>query len=145
MKLFLDTNVLVAACLEEHEHHGRALPLVQTIHEKKVEGFASAHTLLEMLATLTRLPRSPRILPMQAATLLEENVMKRFSVVSLTAKEYAELARRLGREGIIGGQAYDALHLECARKSGADRIYTFNVRHFQSLADDTMRPRIVSP
>ena len=36
----------------------------------------------------------------------------------------------------IGARVYDALHLQCAKKAGCDRIYTFNVRHFRQLAPD---------
>ena len=133
MKIFLDTNVLVAACVEEHEHHARALPLVESVHDGKVEGVVSAHSLLETYAILTRLPRSPRITPLQAAQLVEENIVEHFGVVALTGKDYGALAHRLGQENIVGGKAYDALHLECASKSGAERIYTFNVRHFMEL------------
>ncbi|MBI4664421.1 MAG: PIN domain-containing protein [Verrucomicrobia bacterium] len=144
MKWFLDTNVPVAACVAEHEHHARALPLVESVHQAKAEGFISAHSLLETYSILTRLPRSPRISPSQAATLVQENVINHFTVVALTAKEYGELAARLGRNSIIGGQAYDALHLECAEKCGAEQIYTFNVRHFAGLAAH-LSEKIVAP
>ena len=88
MKVFLDTNVLVAACVEDHEYHSRALPLMQSVHNGRSQGFVSAHSLLEMFAILTRLPRSPRILPLQAEVLVQENVINRFKVVALTAREY---------------------------------------------------------
>ena len=42
MKVVLDTNVLVAACEADHEHHARALPVVETVHEGHAEGFVSA-------------------------------------------------------------------------------------------------------
>src|SRR6185436_548693 len=100
----------------------------------KAEGFVSGHSLIEAYSILTRLPCSPRIIPMQATSLVEENILKHFTAVCLTAKEHGELLRRMGKDGTTGGQAYDALHLECARKSRAERIFTFNVRHFQSLA-----------
>jgi predicted nucleic acid-binding protein len=134
MKLFLDTNVLVAACIADHEHHARAVPLVQTVHDGKAEGFVSGHSLLEAHAILTRLPRSPRITAIEASMLISDNIAKHFSVVALTGKEYSELARKLGQNSVIGGKSYDMLHLCCAEKSGADRIYTFNVRHFSELA-----------
>ena len=134
MKVFLDTNVLVAACVAEHEHHARSLPLVQSIHKGEKAGFVSAHTVLEVYAILTRLPRSPRILPVQGVSLVQENILKHFSIVALTGKEYGELVSELGRHSIGGGQVYDALHLRCAEKSGADQILTLNARHFASLA-----------
>jgi predicted nucleic acid-binding protein len=134
MKDFLDTNVLLAACVADHEHHTRALPVVQKIQEGRNEGFVSAHSLLEMHAVLTRLPRIPRITPQQAAALITDNVVKHFSVVALTGKEYGELCLRLGNENVTGGKAFDALHLACAGKCGADRIFTFNVDDFRQLA-----------
>ncbi len=47
--------------------------------------------------------------------------------------------------GVEGGKNYDALLLAAGRKSGADRIYTTNVRHFHSLADEELRARIMAP
>jgi predicted nucleic acid-binding protein len=134
MKDFLDTNVLVAACVADHEHHARALPVVQAIHAGRAEGFVSAHSLLETHSILTRLPRAPRISSMQASRLIADNIVKYFSVVALTGGEYAELSLQLGQNNIVGGKTYDALHLACAEKCGADRIYTFNVRDFAQLA-----------
>ncbi|MGA3179173.1 MAG: PIN domain-containing protein [Verrucomicrobiota bacterium] len=134
MKDFLDTNVLVAACVADHEHHARALPVVQKVHQGKAQGYVSAHSLLETHATLTRLPRVPRISSMQASTLIADNILKHFSVVALTAKEYSQLSLNLGETNAVGGKAYDVLHLACAEKCRADRIYTFNVREFMQLA-----------
>src|SRR5207253_8047204 len=135
----LDTNILVAACIEEHEHHDRAWPLLDSVKKGHDLGFTSAHAILEAYSILTRLPRSPRILSQQAAALIEANVATKLTAISLTSKEYTELVLRLGKEGIIGGQVYDALHLACARKSGADRIYSFNARHFQLIAPEALR------
>ena len=145
MKVFVDTSVLVAACIEEHVHHERGLAVLDAIHGGADEGFASGHAALEAYSTLTRMPRSPRILPAQARALIEENIVDGMTLVALTGREYGQLISRLGVEGTLGGQAYDALHLACAEKCGAERIYTFNVRHFQSLASTALRPRIVAP
>jgi predicted nucleic acid-binding protein len=144
VKDFLDTNVLVAACVDDHEHHARALPVVQTIHDGKAEGFVSAHSLLETHAILTRLPRVPRISPLQASTLIAGNIVKYFSVVALTGKEYSDLSLKLGQDNIVGGKAYDVLHMKCAEKCAADRIYTFNVRDFMQIAGH-LSGRITAP
>jgi predicted nucleic acid-binding protein len=144
VKTFFDTSVLVAACVEEHEHHGRALTAVQLVYQGKVEGYVSVHSILEVYSVLTHLPRSPRIMPLQASALVEENILKRFSVLALTAKEYGDLVRRLGRDGTAGGQAYDALQIECAGKCQAERIYTFNVRHFSGVAAH-LAAKVIAP
>ena len=141
MKVFLDT---IAACIADHEHHTRALPVVQTVHQQRVQGFVSGHGLLEAHSTLTRLPRTPRISALQAATLITENITKHFSIVALSGKEYAELSTTLGQAGITGGKSYDILHLACAEKSKADRIFTFNFQDFIELAAH-LRHKIVAP
>jgi predicted nucleic acid-binding protein len=134
VKAFFDTNVLVAACVEAHEHHDRALPLLESVLQGRTEGIVSAHSLLETHAVLTKLPRVPRMLPQQAASLIQENIVKPFTVVALTAREHMDLVVTLGREGVLGGRVYDALHLRCAEKAGVDRLYTFDQRHFELLA-----------
>jgi len=144
MKDFLDTNVVVAACVLDHEHHARALPIVQKIHDGEAEGFLSAHSILETHAILTRLPRAPRISALQASTLIADNITKHFTIVALTGREYGELSLKLGQNNIVGGRVYDALHLACAEKCGADRIFTFNIRDFTQLAGP-LAPKITAP
>jgi len=144
MKWFLDTNVLVTACVAEHEHHTRALPLVESVQLGKARGFVSGHGLIEIYAILTRLPRTPRISPEQASRLVQENFVNHFTVITLSPREYGQLVVQLGTERVFGGQAYDALHLKCAKKCGAEKIFTFNVRHFVGLAAN-LSNRIVAP
>lgn len=144
MNYFLDTNVLVAACLTDHEHHARSVPIVQMVHDGRANGFVSGHSLLEAHSILTRLPRAPRISPVQTATLISVNFLQHFAVTTLTGKEYGDLCQKLGREGIIGGRSYDLLHLACAEKCQADRIFTFNVTHFSDLAPH-LRNKIAAP
>jgi predicted nucleic acid-binding protein len=43
-----------------------------------------------------------------------------------------------------GLKVYDALLIECARQSQADRIYTFNLQDFRRLAPDLVE-RLVAP
>jgi toxin FitB len=145
VKIFLDTNVLVAACLREHPHHESAQPVMESVHLGNEDGFTSAHAVLEVYSTLTRLPGPLRIVAAQAMAMVQENILKSFKTVALTGREYAELIGQLGVEGIAGGQAYDVLHLHCAMKCEADRIYTFHTRHFQNLAPSTLKARIVAP
>jgi hypothetical protein len=75
---------------------------------------------------------------------VDENVVNHFSIIALTAREYGALITELARTGIVGGQTYDALHLKCAEKSGAENILTFNVRHFVGLAPH-LSSRIAAP
>ena len=77
--------------------------------------------------------------------MLSANVIKNFSVVSLTAAEYAEALESAALDGIDGGKTYDALLLKAAEKSGATRILTFNVTHFQTLSPTAIKSKIVAP
>jgi len=145
MKVFCDTNVLVAAFLQSHPHHNAARPVLERVKVGQDQGFVAAHSLAETYFVLTRLPGGNQVAPTMAWQLISENVMKNFAIVTLTAKEYAETLQKAAADGVEGGRTYDALILAAAAKSGADRIYTTNVRHFQSLADDKLRGRIVAP
>jgi predicted nucleic acid-binding protein len=145
VKVFCDTNVLVAAFLQSHPHHNSARPVIERIKSGNDQGFVGAHSLAETYAVLTRLPSGQQVAAAVAWQLITENVLKDFTIVSLSSKEYTDTLGNAGKNGVEGGKTYDALLLAAAAKSGAERIYTTNVRHFQSLADDQLRLRIVAP
>jgi predicted nucleic acid-binding protein len=145
MKVFCDTNVLVAAFLRNHPHHNTARPVIERIKAGRDQGFVAAHTLAEAYAVLTRLPGGQQVVPATAWQLISENVVKNFTIVTLSSKEYAETLEQAAADGVEGGRTYDALLLAAAVKSGAERIYTINVRHFQSLADEKTRARVAAP
>lgn len=145
MKVFCDTNVLVAAFLQGHPHHNTARPVVERVKAGRDQGFVATHSLAEVYPVLTRLPGGNQVAPTVAWQLISENVLKSFTIVGLTSKEYADTLEKASTNGVEGGKTYDALLLAAAAKSGVDRVYTTNIRHFQSLADDHMRERITAP
>lgn len=145
MKVFCDTNLLVAAFLKSHPHHEKARPVIERVVSGIDKGFVSAHTLAECYAVLTRLPGENRVSPMVAWQLLSENVVKPFSVVSLSPQEYAETLQKCADNGIEGGKTYDALLLAAAEKIGADTIFSLNIRHFQDISPKSILHRIQSP
>ena len=145
MKTFFDTNVIIAACLEDHEHHERALQLLERVLVEKDSGATSAHALAEAYAVMTRLPKPLRVAPAVAASLLDENVVRHFELVALTGREYGVFVVEAGKRGLVGGILYDALHVACAEKAKADRLYSWNASHLQSVASVEFRSRIVVP
>ncbi len=147
MKVFCDTNMLVSAFTEGHPQHHAARPVFERIKSGTDTGFVAAHSLAEAYAVLTRLPGPNHVVPLVAWQVISENVVKNCTIVALTAKEYAATIEAAAAQGIQGGMTYDAILLAAAAKSGAERIYTFNVRHFQKLAeqDDGLRSKIVAP
>ena len=145
MKVFCDTNVIVAAFLRGHPHHNRARPVLERIKAGQDQGFVAAHSLAEIYAVLTRLPGASQVAPTIAWRLISENVVKNFTTVALTSKEYAQTLEKAAADGVEGGKTYDSLLLAAAAKSEVDRIYTGNVRHFQGLAEEQLRSRITAP
>jgi predicted nucleic acid-binding protein len=134
MKVFLDTNVLVAAVIRQHVAHERSFVVLDRVLAGKDEGSVSGHSLAEMYAVMTKLPAPYRHTPEQALLSIEENILKHFQTVSLSGADYAELLREAASIGIQGGTIYDALLLKGATKTGAGRIYTLNLKHFQAIA-----------
>ena len=146
MKIFFDTTVLVAAVVRDHPHHARARAATDEVVAGETHGVVGGHALLETYSVLTRLPVTPRIGPDAAQRIVDGNIVEHFDVVALSAREYTRLVRTLASRATAGGATYDALHLACAAKSGADRIYTFNVADFRRLApDEETRARIAAP
>ena len=145
MKVFLDTNVLVSAVVQQHESHARSLAVLERVQNEKDEGFVSGHSLAETYAVLTKLPPPLRHTPEQALLSIEENIVKYFKVTALTGQEYSALIREVALAGIQGGTVYDAVLLKCALKSEAEKIFTLNVRHFSNIAPQNAAAKIVAP
>jgi predicted nucleic acid-binding protein len=145
MRVFCDTNVIVAAFLQNHPHHNAARPILERVKAGKDEGFVAAHSLAEAYAVLTRLPGRNQVPAGVAWQLISENILKDFTLVGLTSNEYAASLKQAVADGVEGGKTYDALILAAADKSDAERIYTTNARHFQSLAVERLHARITAP
>lgn len=141
MSLFLDTSVLIAAVRTADLRHAPSVELVRACNHENAS--CAAHSLAEAYASLTGMRPANRFRPAQAMLLLDE-FRKRFRCVELTADEVLETARRIAGLGLSGGIIYDALLLACARKVNAERIYTWNERHFKLVAPD-LSERIVAP
>jgi predicted nucleic acid-binding protein len=145
MKVFLDTSVLVASVVQKHESHARAYAILERVQNGRDEGFVSAHSLAEMYAILTKLPPPSRHSPEQALLSIEENVVKHFKIAGLTGGDYTVLIREAALAGIQGGTIYDAVLIKCAAKTEAEKIFTFNLKHFQHVAPNNLSSQIVAP
>jgi len=143
--IFFDTSVLVAASISTHQHHAQALPVVQRVVNKKDHGFISNHAIAEMFAVLTRLPIIPRLHPGEVMRIVTDTVLPHFQTIPLTQHDYREAISLMESGGWRGGKIYDALHLRCAVKSKAERVYTFNVRDFRSLSPPELQNKICAP
>ena len=145
MNCFFDTTVLVAASSRAHPHFAQAFPAFRRVIRGRDKGFISLHSVAEVYASLTRMPVAPRIHPSEAARIVTENLLPHFETVPAMRKEYLEAVATVERGGWAGAKIYDALILNCAIKSGADRIYTFNLADFRLLAPAAVREKICVP
>ena len=145
MRVFLDTNVLLAACVRQHPHFSRADEVMRRCMAKKDEGIVHTHSLLEFHSAITQLPKGLAVPPSQVPDLLKQGVLVCVRLVALPAKDLVSVERRAGEKGLIGGIIHDFFHLCVAVREGVDRFYTFNTAHFRSIAEPDFRDRIVAP
>jgi len=130
MKDFFDTSVLVAAFWAGHPNHSASVSLVSTASKKR--SACAVHTLGEVYAVMTALPVRPVIPPEQVLLFVQE-IRDRLTLVSLDENEYVETIQQTAAAGFTGGRIYDALLLRCAAKVQAQTIYTWNLKHFQTV------------
>jgi predicted nucleic acid-binding protein len=145
MKLFLDTNILVSAVVKQHVFHERSFLVLERVQNERDEGFISIHSLAEMYSVLTNLPPPYRHTPEQALLSIEENVLKHFKTIALAENDYATLIREAVGFQIQGGKIYDAVLLKAARKANVNRIFTLNLKHFQSIASPEIKNKLSEP
>ncbi len=144
MKILFDTSVLVAALVQPHPLHNRALSWLKKAKAEEFELIVSSHTIAELYAVLSTLPVSPRITPGLAWRLIHESVEPVASVISLSSSDYFATIKRMSDLGISGGAVYDALIVKTARKSEVDRVLTFNVNDFKRIWPEGEK-RIAAP
>jgi predicted nucleic acid-binding protein len=144
MKVLMDTSVLLSAMLSDHVHHPQARSWIEYTKTDAAEWVVSGHSLAELYSVLTRLPRTPRISPAEALSLIHENLVPHASIVTLAAGDYLALIDQLAQVGVTGGAVYDAVIARAAEIAGVDYLITLNVSHFQRVWPNG-GSRIVSP
>jgi predicted nucleic acid-binding protein len=141
LKYFLDTSVLVAAVLFQHPQHDKSLAIYRSANRRTA--CTSAHSLLEVYATLTRLPGNQSVGSEQALLFIDD-VRSRLTVTALEASEYWSLLESAVAENIVGGTIYDLLIAHSALRAGAETIYTWDVAAFKRLGPEIAR-RVRTP
>jgi len=141
MREFFDTSVLVAAFWGGHPNHEASVRRLGAANRK--HSACALHTVAEVYAVMTALPVKPPLPPEQVLLFVQE-IRERLVLVTLQEAEYfATLESTAGRE-FTSGRVYDALLLRCAAKVKAHVIYTWNLRHFQTIAPE-LASRIRTP
>ncbi len=149
MKVLMDTSTLVAAMLPDHVHHVDSHAWLSQAKAEAFGFFVSAHSLAELYAVLTRLPRSPRIKANEALQLIQDNVSSVATVVTLGGDDYVSLIEQLAQLNVSGGAVYDGVIAKAAETAGVDRLLTLNRPHFQQVwptgASKVISPQSCSP
>jgi predicted nucleic acid-binding protein len=141
VKAFLDTSVLVAAAREADLRHQVSRTLM--MQSDPQNACCAAHSLAELYSSLTGMRPPNRFRPEQAILVLDQ-VKAGLQCITLSAEEVFQTVRQIAALKLPGGIIYDALLMACARKVDAERIYTWNEKHFRMVAPD-MADRITTP
>ena len=64
------------------------------------------------------------------------DIKSRLTLIALTPEEYFAAISEYSAMGVTGGAIYDALIARCALKARAEKIFTWNVRHFRQFGPD---------
>lgn len=131
--VLIDTNVIVAALAEAHEHHAASLALFA---QKPTLSIAvAAHSYAEAFSTLTRLgTASPFRWPPDEAWAALESLAAASRLVGLTPAQSIDAVRDFAAAGHIGARVYNHLIIRAAQAAGVRLLVTWNVGHFRSLA-----------
>ena len=130
MKVLLDTSVLIAAIVESHPKNQWSSSWLDRVRRQEITAVVSAHTLAEVYAVLTGMPLRPRISPILARQLIQENILKQMEVVALTTMDYRNLLDHITQLNLCGGVIYDAVIAHVATLATVDHLVTLNGRDF---------------
>ena len=97
MKILFDTSVIIAGLVESHPMHQKAFPWLKRAKSNEFELIVASHTIAELYAVLSTLPIKPRITPLIARKLINENIEPNSKIISLTPGEYKSEGKDRGR------------------------------------------------
>ena len=131
---FFDTTVLLAGLIDMGDASSAAQAAMTAVAERQVRGPVTAwHCCLEFYSVATRLPAELRLDSADAVRLLREEVLARFEVLDLPARDRETFLRDAALDGVAGGRVYDLHVAEVARAAGVKVVVTDNRRYFASL------------
>ena len=144
MRLAFDTSVLVAALVEPHSFHARAIRWVEEAASGRVTAHCAWHAVAETWSVLTRIPLEPSISPALAEVAVDR-LLTWVEPVELPGKSYRDALRRCSERGLRSGAIFDALHLVCAESLEVAGFVTFNPGDFERLRAPHSPPIVVPP
>jgi len=121
---------MIPAICSWHEHHGPAAGEIELRLQRRERMVIAAPALVEAYSVLTRLPPPHRLSPEDSMALLEANFIKGAKMIALQVGSYRDLLRQAPKNGVAGGQTYDAVIAMCAIEAKASALLTFNPSDF---------------
>lgn len=143
LRTAIDTSVIVAAHLTQHEHHRAAFQAVERTLEVEEQIILPMPSLVEAYAVLTRIPAPNRLSPADAFRVLKASLESVSQIAALSDQDAWPFFADLSSNNFVGRATYDCQIIACAVKAGAERILTLNSRDFQRLKPDGIE--IVNP
>jgi predicted nucleic acid-binding protein len=131
--LFFDTSVLLAGIIDFGDQSVAAQELMDEVASSGAKPITAWHCCLEFYSVATRLPEEYRLTPADAALIVLEELLGRFSVTDLPSRSRKTFVDSLPRDGIVGGKIHDTHIAGIARHAGAGAVVTENRRDFVTL------------
>lgn len=131
MSRYLDSSVLVSSLLPDDSDFPACDALL-------AEGghWTTAHALNETFATLTGGRLGIRIDAAIAAEMIRESILPCVRFVEVSVEDVVAAQINARQQGVRGGAIYDYMHLVAARKAGAEKLHTLNMKDFINLRRD---------
>ncbi len=128
----LDTNVIVAAVTEAHQHHQSSVTLLNQLPPRSFA--VAAHSFAEAYSVLTRPAiTAPFRMPAAEVWAALESVAAVTQLIGLSHGQTYEAVREFAASGGIGARLYDKLIGAVAVHHGITCIITWNIPHMRSL------------
>jgi len=132
MTIVADSNLIIASVVKTHGFHARATAaLAAPLQTGQL--LIPQHVLFESFSVLTRGPAPLRARPEVAYRLLQLSYGSCRVIPTSVPDVWQFLRERDIRTA--GGRLYDAVIAVAAIEAGAQRIMTFNPKHFETFAD----------
>ncbi len=144
MRLALDTSVLVAALVEPHPFHARAIRWLEEMTTGRASGECTWHAVAEAWSVLTRIPVEPSISP-ALGWIAVQRLLEHVEAVPTSGEVYRRAIGRCAEVGLRSGTVFDALHLVSAESREVQAFVTFNPADFERLRVDGSPPVVVPP
>lgn len=123
--IYLDTGILVSAITLRDGKQSECQALLS-----RSDAVTSTHALAETFATLTGRYGVRNDIAAEAVL----SIVDAIRVETIALKDYRAVLQTSRARGVQGGMVYDALHSQVASRLEVEKLYTFNVSHFEHVA-----------